>query len=144
MKLEFSVQFLEKYSNIKFHENPSGGEPRCFMRTNRRTDMPKLIVAFRNFANAPKNQAALGVYRAPKKYISLKTGISHIVPTIDRSLEFANICFNEKSYSTGWKNFKCQTLNLRSQPLTYRVLSHIIVIVFPLICTYYQWFLTAY
>jgi len=25
MKLEFSQQFLEKYSNIKFHENPSGG-----------------------------------------------------------------------------------------------------------------------
>jgi hypothetical protein len=25
MKLEFSRQFLEKYSNIKFHENPSGG-----------------------------------------------------------------------------------------------------------------------
>jgi hypothetical protein len=23
MKLEFSVQNLEKYSNIKFHENPS-------------------------------------------------------------------------------------------------------------------------
>jgi len=25
MKFEFSRQFLEKYSNIKFHENPSGG-----------------------------------------------------------------------------------------------------------------------
>jgi len=25
MKLEFSRQFFEKYSNIKFHENPSSG-----------------------------------------------------------------------------------------------------------------------
>jgi len=26
MKLEFSQQILEKYSNIKFHENPSSGK----------------------------------------------------------------------------------------------------------------------
>jgi len=25
MKLEFSLQIFEKYSNIKFHENPSSG-----------------------------------------------------------------------------------------------------------------------
>jgi len=25
MKLKFSRQIFEKYSNIKFHENPSGG-----------------------------------------------------------------------------------------------------------------------
>jgi len=25
MKLEFSIQFFEKYSNIKFCKNPSGG-----------------------------------------------------------------------------------------------------------------------
>jgi hypothetical protein len=127
MKLEFSVQFLEKYSNIKFYENPSGGEPRCFMRTNRRTDMPKLIVAFRNFANAPKNHAALGVCRRPKEvHTPQNRNLTHVVPTINCSLQFANmlmqyICFNEKSYSRAWKNSKCQTLNLRSQPLTYQV-----------------------
>jgi len=27
MKLEFSQQISEKYSNIKFHENPSSGSP---------------------------------------------------------------------------------------------------------------------
>ena len=27
MKLEFSQQISEKYSNIKFHENPSSGGP---------------------------------------------------------------------------------------------------------------------
>ena len=30
-------------------------EPSCSMRSDRRTDMTKLIVAFRNFVNAPKN-----------------------------------------------------------------------------------------
>jgi hypothetical protein len=27
MKLEFSRQIVEKYSNIKFHENPTNGSP---------------------------------------------------------------------------------------------------------------------
>jgi hypothetical protein len=43
---------LKKYSNIKFHENPSSGS--CGPEYGQ-TDMTKLIVAFRNFANAPKN-----------------------------------------------------------------------------------------
>jgi len=53
MKLEFSMQIFEKYSNIKFQENP---EPSFFMPTDGRTDMKKLIVAFRNFADAPKKE----------------------------------------------------------------------------------------
>jgi len=56
IKLEFSRQILEKYSNIKFRENPSSGN-RVFLcgQTERQTDMTKLIVAFRNFTNATKN-----------------------------------------------------------------------------------------
>jgi len=57
MELEFSRQFFEKCSNIKFHENPSI-ESRvvpCVL-TEGRTDMTKLIVVFRNFSNAPKNR----------------------------------------------------------------------------------------
>jgi hypothetical protein len=54
MKLEFFQQIFEKSSNIKFHKNPSSGLSSCSMRTDRRTDMTKLIVAFRNFAKAPK------------------------------------------------------------------------------------------
>jgi hypothetical protein len=50
MKLVFSRQIFEKYSNIKFHENPSSGSR---VVPSGRTDM-KLTVAFRNFANAPK------------------------------------------------------------------------------------------
>jgi len=43
---------FEKYQkNIKFHENASSGSRTVPCR---RTDTTKLIVAFRNFANAPK------------------------------------------------------------------------------------------
>jgi hypothetical protein len=47
MKLEFCRHIFEKYSNVKFHENPS-------ILTDGRTDVTKLIVAFRNFAKAPE------------------------------------------------------------------------------------------
>jgi len=46
MKLEFSRQIFEKYSNFKFNESTSSGSGQ--------TDMTKLIITFRNFANAPK------------------------------------------------------------------------------------------
>ena len=67
MKLEFSPQFFEKYSNIKFHENPfSGGRVvpcgRMDGRTVRHTDMTKLIVAIRNIPNAPKTWYEKSVY----------------------------------------------------------------------------------
>jgi len=64
MKVEFSHQSFEKYSNIKFHENASSGSRGipCDQTDGRRDkqadkvkDMTKLIVAFRKFANAPKN-----------------------------------------------------------------------------------------
>ena len=51
----FSTDFLRKRSDIKFHRNPSSGSR--FVpcgRTLGQTDMTKLILAFRNFANAPK------------------------------------------------------------------------------------------
>jgi len=47
---------VEKYSNIKFHENPPiGSRAVPSRRTDRQTDVTKLIVAFHNSANAPKN-----------------------------------------------------------------------------------------
>ena len=46
MKLEFYGEIFEKYSNIKFHENPPvQWELSCYMRTDGRTDMTKLIVS---------------------------------------------------------------------------------------------------
>jgi hypothetical protein len=55
MKIKFSRNISEKYSNIKFHENSSSANrvvPRG--RKGGRTDMMKQIVAFGNFSNAPK------------------------------------------------------------------------------------------
>jgi hypothetical protein len=56
MELEFSRQIFEKNSNMKFHQNPSCGSRivPCW-QTDGRTDVTKVIVAFRNFRNAPKN-----------------------------------------------------------------------------------------
>jgi hypothetical protein len=54
MKLEFSQQIFEKYSNIKFHGNLSCGSR---VVPCGRTDMTKLTVAFRNFRNAPIHSA---------------------------------------------------------------------------------------
>jgi hypothetical protein len=57
MKLKFSLQFFEKYSNTKFPENLSSGRQVVPLRTDGRTDrqtgMMKLIVAYGNVANAP-------------------------------------------------------------------------------------------
>jgi hypothetical protein len=44
---------FQKYTNTKFHKNPSSGVE--LLRADGRTDMMKLIVAFRNFAKAYKN-----------------------------------------------------------------------------------------
>ena len=56
LKSEFSVQIFEKSSNIKFRENPSIVSPVPCGPTEGQTDMKKLIVAFRNFVKAPKNE----------------------------------------------------------------------------------------
>jgi hypothetical protein len=56
IKLEFSRRIFEKSTNINFHQNPSSGSRVVSSgRAGGRTDMTKLIVAFRKFANAPKN-----------------------------------------------------------------------------------------
>ena len=54
---EFSRHIFEKYANIKLYENPFKGSGvvlcgRTDRQMDRQTDMTKLIVAFRNFANA--------------------------------------------------------------------------------------------
>jgi len=60
MKLVFFQQFFVKYSYfIKIPSSRRQVIP-CG-QTNGRTDMTKLIVVFRNFANAPKNAEALVV-----------------------------------------------------------------------------------
>ena len=59
MKLEFSPQIFDKSSTFKLNKNPtSGSRVAPCGRTDRqtdRTDMTKLIIAFRNFANRSRN-----------------------------------------------------------------------------------------
>ena len=54
--------FATDFRNILKYQTswkPVQWEPSCSMRTDRRTDMAKLIVAFPNFANAPKNSSTV-------------------------------------------------------------------------------------
>jgi len=55
MKLEYFRQVFEKYSYINCNEIPSSasGVVSC-RQTERHADLTNLIVAYRNFANAPK------------------------------------------------------------------------------------------
>jgi len=57
MKLEFSGQIFEKYANIEFHENLPG-ETRV-VPCGRTDGHDEAIIAFRNFANAPKKRHCL-------------------------------------------------------------------------------------
>ena len=52
LKLEVSWHIFEKSENIKFHENQSSGSP---VLPCGRTVKTKLIIAFRNSTNAPKD-----------------------------------------------------------------------------------------
>jgi hypothetical protein len=57
--LKFSRQIFDKYPDIKFHENPSIGSrivPCGQRRTGGQTGLPKPMVDFRNFANAPTDR----------------------------------------------------------------------------------------
>jgi hypothetical protein len=57
MKLESSRQSYEKLSNIGFSVNTSSGAELLHVdgQMDRRAHLTKLVVAFHNFANAPKN-----------------------------------------------------------------------------------------
>ena len=59
--MNFLGRFFEKYSSVKFHENPSNGS-RVFHAGRWETDMTKLIVALSNFAKAPKNERNNGLF----------------------------------------------------------------------------------
>jgi hypothetical protein len=59
MKIKVSRQIFEEYTDIKFNQTPTPGSRvvPC-VRTDGLTDMVKLIAAFRNFGNAPKNETS--------------------------------------------------------------------------------------
>jgi hypothetical protein len=55
-KVKIARQNFEKHTNFKFHENFSIVRLVVqFGRTDGQADMTKLIVAFRNYANAPRS-----------------------------------------------------------------------------------------
>jgi hypothetical protein len=54
MELQFHRQIFEKYSVVKFNENLSNGAELFYDHVL--TDVTKLIAAFRNFANVPKDE----------------------------------------------------------------------------------------
>jgi hypothetical protein len=54
MKLEFYLQIFEKDPKYRISVKFALWEPSYSMRADERTDMTKLIIAFRNFAKAPK------------------------------------------------------------------------------------------
>jgi len=55
MNLELFRQVFEKYSDIKCNVNPSSGSGIVSCRkTDGHADLTNLIVAYHNFANAPK------------------------------------------------------------------------------------------
>ena len=55
MKLEFYQQIFEKHSSTKFPENPHSQS-----LAEWQTDVTKLIVSVRNFAQTPKNEFSHG------------------------------------------------------------------------------------
>jgi len=57
-KYEYSRHILKKIQ-YQISRKSVRWEPSCSMRTDGRTDMTKLIVAFRNYANEPKNVSVL-------------------------------------------------------------------------------------
>jgi hypothetical protein len=81
MRLEFSRQIFGKITNIKFHQDPSiGNQVVSCGQTDGQMDMTKLIVAFRNFANARKNlsngfESVDSVWRSWRDYETLWIGV---------------------------------------------------------------------
>jgi hypothetical protein len=59
MKLEFSQQIFEKILEYQISRKSVQWEPSCSMRTDRQSDTTNLIVASRNFANAPSKHVLL-------------------------------------------------------------------------------------
>jgi hypothetical protein len=55
IKFDFSCPFFRKILKCQISRKSFHLEPSCFMRKDGQTDITKIIVAFSNFANTPKN-----------------------------------------------------------------------------------------
>jgi hypothetical protein len=79
--LNFRDRFSEKYSNTKFYRHASS---RSRVASYGRTDMTKLIVDFRNFANASKNAGVS---------LKLEVGVRYHWPSLLRSSSAVVSCY---------------------------------------------------
>jgi len=79
-KLAFSRQIFRKILKYQISLKSVQLAPSCFMRTDRRTDMRKLIIAFRKFAKAPKNasQVANKVQTCLSVCLNLRDGMMNM------------------------------------------------------------------
>jgi hypothetical protein len=69
MKVKFSGHIFEKLSYFKLHENrTSRSRVVPCGRAGRQTDMTRLIVDFRNSANAPRSSQAPDIYTHLKSH----------------------------------------------------------------------------
>ena len=75
MKTEHFHQIFEKYSNIKFHENPSGGRQvvPCGRRDGQ-TDMTKITVVFFFSKILPTRQKAKQIRLIATKIVPVSRG----------------------------------------------------------------------
>jgi hypothetical protein len=78
MKLEFPRQIFEKYSNIKFNNLSSGSRVVPGEKTNGWTDTTKLIVPFRNSANAPRNIHVFKFYNHLQEFFWTTRNYKHV------------------------------------------------------------------
>jgi len=83
MKLEFSRQVFEKYTNIKYHENPSSGSR---VVPCGRTDVTKLTVAFAILRTRLKEMRVFLVLQF----------LSHVIKT--RKLHLASVIYLTTMY----------------------------------------------
>ena len=129
MKLEFSRQIFEKYSNIKFHVNPSSGSlivryGQTDGQTERRTDMTKLIVAFRNFANTPQTNVTNAIHYTRQ---SVSLFVTYLYNTYCQSNvfhhKFSNLLWCSPSALSG-KVLQDFFFNLECLRRQYNTMSH--------------------
>jgi hypothetical protein len=74
IKIAFSWQIFEKYSNINFMEvRPVRARVVPCGRADRQTDMANLVLTFRNFANSPKKDRHEKLLRCMIKVITTTT-----------------------------------------------------------------------
>jgi len=73
LHVKYLLFFSRNPRNIKFHENSSSGSAlfRADKQTDGQTDTTGLIVAFGNFANAPKNGIGHGGRKLESTFLVL-------------------------------------------------------------------------